>query len=151
MPPTPVTPIPSTHASRLQSDVQVLYRLAPVNSVEGAEAKVLETVDPTAFQVVMVERNSASEARVRQLMHKSGMIKAANVTVPFSDVWLRPGVQEVTVMGVVHPKRLSYTETKVSVPAASLDMVLHRFEGISGPRHRVATPHPGRRGRRLGG
>ena len=93
--------------------------------VEGAELKVLETVDPRAFKVVMVEALS-SAGQVRQLMRRVGMVRSVNATVPFSDVWLRPGVAEVPINDVVHPDRLTFTETKVSVPAPNLASALRR-------------------------
>ena len=52
-----------------------------------------------------------------------------NATVPFSDVWLRPGVEELPVSGIFHPDRLgAMTETKVvaSVPAPQLASALRR-------------------------
>lgn len=96
--------------------------------VEGAEGKVLETVDPRAFKVAMVEALS-SAARVRQLMQRARMVRSVNATVPFSDVWLRPGVEEVPISGVFIPGRLgAMTETKVvaSVPAPQLASALRR-------------------------
>ena len=93
--------------------------------VEGAELKVLETVDPRAFKVVMVEALS-SAGQVRQLMRRVGMVRSVNTTVPFSDVWLRPGVAEVPIGGVVHPDRITFTETKVSVSAPNLASALRR-------------------------
>ena len=95
--------------------------------VEGAEGKVLETVDPHAFKVAMVEALS-SAVLVRQLMHRAQMVRSVNATVPFSDVWLRPGVEEVPVSGIFHPGRLgAMTETKkVSVLAPQLALALRR-------------------------
>lgn len=96
--------------------------------VEGAEGKVLETVDPRTFKVAMVESLS-SAARVRQMMQRARMVRSVNATVPFSDVWLRPGVEEVPISGVFRPGRLgAMTETKVisSVPAPQLASALRR-------------------------
>ena len=61
-------------------------------------------------------------------MHRARMVRSVNATVPFSDVWLRPGVEEVPVSGIFHPDRLgAMTETKmVSVLAPQLALALRR-------------------------
>jgi len=113
------------------SSLMARYGLASADflslDVEGAEGKVLETVDPHAFKVAMVEALS-SAVLVRQLMHRAQMVRSVNATVPFSDVWLRPGVEEVPVSGIFHPGRLgAMTETKkVSVLAPQLALALRR-------------------------
>lgn len=93
---------------------------------------MLETFDPRIFKVAMVEAvqpKGDGAQKVRRLMRKAGMVRSVNVTVPFSDVWVRPGLEEVPISGVVYPKRVTYTETKVSVSAENLGSALRRALG----------------------
>ena len=69
--------------------------------VEGAEARVLETIDPAVFGVVMVETSDpglfgaetskAHSRRVEHLLTRAGMRKP-RLTVPKSTVWASPTV-----------------------------------------------------------
>ena len=69
--------------------------------VEGAEAKVLETIDPAAFRVMMIESKyqstevaptSSTDARVHELATRAGMRLAPELYVPGSRVYLRHDV-----------------------------------------------------------
>ena len=66
-------------------------------SVEGAEAEVLKTIDPSLFAVVMVEsdgRNPAKEAEVDRLLTSAGLHRAPpDLHVPESRLYLRAGIE----------------------------------------------------------
>ena len=90
--------------------------------VEGAEDKVLATVSPDAFTVIMVENNGISQKRVASLMRAASMRRARNVSVPFSDVWVRPGTKELVVAGARISPRITYTGPTPVIPRQSLMM-----------------------------
>tara|TARA_B110001452_G_scaffold190665_1_gene160849 strand:- start:2130 stop:3287 length:1158 start_codon:yes stop_codon:yes gene_type:complete len=66
--------------------------------VEGAEAKVLQTVNPAAFAVAMVEMdgsNGEKDERVRRLLNDAGLrLASAKLKVPLSKVFLRGDADE---------------------------------------------------------
>ena len=63
--------------------------------VEGAEGVVLATVDPSSFDVALIEHtpNSRSAAGVARLMRSASppMLRGGNYTFKWNDVWLRGG------------------------------------------------------------
>jgi hypothetical protein len=92
--------------------------------VEGAEDKVLSTVSPDAFQLIMVETNSRSTLKIAKLMRAASMQQARNVTVPFSDVWLRPGVEELPVPGVRISPRITQAGPKPLITRVAAEMMM---------------------------
>jgi len=96
--------------------------------VEGAEDRVLATVPPDAFQVIMVESNGKSAARVAALMRAASMRHAKHVSVPFSQVWLGSGVKEMVVPGVRISPKITYSGPKPDIPRESLvESIRHVF------------------------
>ena len=86
--------------------------------VEGAEHKVLATVSPNAFQVILVERNKASDKGVARIMHAASMRMSKTLRVPLSDVWLQPGVDERALRGAGESRRMKFENAvrpKISV------------------------------------
>ena len=61
--------------------------------VEGSEHLVLEAVDPSIFELIMVERNflrsDARDARIRHRLRTSGMLLARNLVVPNSRIYVK--------------------------------------------------------------
>ena len=97
--------------------------------VEGAEDRVLATVSPDAFQVIMVEENGYSSARVTSLMQAAAM-QPANFSVPFSKVWLRSGVKGMAIPGAWTSPEITYQGPKPSIPRHSL--LMSAFGNTSG-------------------
>ena len=88
--------------------------------VEGAEDRVLATVSPNAFQIIMVESNGISATGVVGQMHAASMRLATNVSVPFSTVWLRSGVMETALPGAWTSPQITYSGPMPIIPRHAL-------------------------------
>ena len=68
--------------------------------VEGAESKVLQTVDPSAFKVVLVETQwpetdafgRARNARVKHLLATAGLVRVPQLGNRVNHAWVRADV-----------------------------------------------------------
>ena len=67
--------------------------------VEGSEERVLQTINPARFNVVLVEldhHNAVKDQRVRELLYKAGMIRATALPKLWTDeIWVHSSVQEL--------------------------------------------------------
>lgn len=116
--------VPCKPMSVILSDYGLTGADFPSLDVEGAEDKVLSTVSPDAFQLIMVETNSRSTLKIAKLMRAASMQQASNVTVPFSDIWLRPGVEELPVPGVRISPRITQAGPKPFITRVAAEMMM---------------------------
>lgn len=111
--------------------------------VEGAEAVVLATVDPAAFDIIMVEtgmgdRDSASErdVKVHQQITDAGLhLAPAPLAVPNSRVYLKPHI-------IAHPIRDTRITSQEIASNESTVLVRHeRYRHIWRPSPRLKPSH----------